>query len=178
MNDIRERAQYLTFFVAGEEYAIPILRVREIIEYSRLTRVPSTPSYIRGVINLRGSVVPVIDLAVKFGFESSAITKTSCIVVVELTSNGEQTVMGVIADAVRQVVDLGEDDIEETPAFGSHARVDFLLGMGIVDEKFVLLLDIDKVLSATEILAAIDAKNESAEVVEETQATPRSGATA
>lgn len=160
MIDISDRSQYLTFVVAGEEYAIPILRVREIIEYSRVTRVPSMPPYIRGVINLRGSVVPVIDLAVKFGLAESGVTRTSCIVVVEVTSGGEQLVMGVIADAVRQVVDLTRDDVQEPPAFGVHGRVDFLLGMGVVDEKFVLLLDIDRVLSTADILAAVDAREE------------------
>ncbi|HET8799468.1 MAG TPA: chemotaxis protein CheW [Thermoanaerobaculia bacterium] len=157
MSDTTQLSQYLTFAVAGEEYAIPILRVREILEYSRLTRVPSTPSYIRGVINLRGSVVPVIDLAVKFGFAESAITRTTCIVVVEIGTPGETTIMGVIADSVRQVVELGQEAIEESPSFGVHGRVDFLLGMGIVDGAFVLLLDIDRVLSSTEIFAAIEA---------------------
>jgi len=156
-----DRSQYLTFFVAGEEYAIPILRVREIIEYSRVTRVPSTPSYIRGVINLRGSVIPVIDLAVKFGLEPASITRTTCIVVVELTG-GEQTIMGVISDSVRQVIDLGGSEIEPPPSFGVHGRVDFLLGMGVAGEAFVLLLDIDKVLSTTEILAALAMEGEAA----------------
>ncbi len=162
MNASIERSQYLTFFVAGEEYAIPILRVREIIEYSRVTRVPSTPPYIRGVINLRGSVIPVIDLAVKFGLEPAAITKTSCIVVVEL-SGTEQTIMGVIADSVRQVVDFAQNEIEAAPSFGVHGRVDFLLGMGLMADAFVLMLDIDKVLSTTEILAALDARDEAPE---------------
>lgn len=162
MNASVERSQYLTFFVAGEEYAIPILRVREIIEYSRVTRVPSTPPYIRGVINLRGSVIPVIDLAVKFGLEPAAITKTSCIVVVEL-SGSEQTIMGVIADSVRQVVDFAQNEIEAAPSFGVHGRVDFLLGMGLLADAFVLMLDIDKVLSTTEILAALDARDEAPE---------------
>jgi purine-binding chemotaxis protein CheW len=162
MNTSIDRSQYLTFFVGGEEYAIPILRVREIIEYSRVTRVPSTPPYIRGVINLRGSVIPVIDLAVKFGLEPAAITKTSCIVVVEL-SGTEQTIMGVIADSVRQVVDFAQDEIEAAPSFGIHGRVDFLLGMGLMGDAFVLMLDIDKVLSTTEILAALDARDEAPE---------------
>jgi purine-binding chemotaxis protein CheW len=162
MNASIERSQYLTFFVAGEEYAIPILRVREILEYSRVTRVPSTPPYIRGVINLRGSVIPVIDLAVKFGLEPAAISKTSCIVVVEL-SGSEQTIMGVIADSVRQVVDFAQNEIEAAPSFGVHGRVDFLLGMGLMADAFVLMLDIDKALSTTEILAALDARDEAPE---------------
>ena len=162
MNASIERSQYLTFFVAGEEYAIPILRVREILEHSRVTRVPSTPPYIRGVINLRGSVIPVIDLAVKFGLEPAAISKTSCIVVVEL-SGSEQTIMGVIADSVRQVVDFAQNEIEAAPSFGVHGRVDFLLGMGLMADAFVLMLDIDKALSTTEILAALDARDEAPE---------------
>lgn len=159
MSETNERSQYLSFFIAGEEYAIPILRVREIIAYSKVTPVPSTPSYIRGVINIRGSVVPVIDLAVKFGLAPTAVTKTSCIVVVELSAS-EQNLVGVITESVRQVIDLAPAEIEKPPAFGIHGRVDFLLGMGVVASGFVLLLDIDIVLSTTEILSIVADRGE------------------
>jgi purine-binding chemotaxis protein CheW len=149
-----EQSQYLGFHVAGEEYAIGILRVREILEYDTLTRVPTTPPSIRGVINLRGSVVPVVDLAVKLGLPASQVTKRTCIVVVEVELEGQQTVMGVLADAVSQVIDLAASDVVPPPPFGTRVRVDCLLGMGRAGRKFVLLLDIDKLLSSEELMQA------------------------
>jgi purine-binding chemotaxis protein CheW len=155
------QSQYLTFYLAGEEYAIGILCVKEILEYDTLTKVPQTPPWIRGVINLRGSVVPVVDLAAKFGLAASPVTKRTCIVIVEANLEGTQTVMGVLADAVSQVMDLAAEDIEAPPTFGTQVRVDYLQGMGKVGKKFVLLLDVDRVLSASELLpsarAAADA---------------------
>jgi purine-binding chemotaxis protein CheW len=152
--EVAEQAQYLTFFLAGEEYAIGILQVKEILEYDTLTKVPQTPPSIRGVINLRGSVVPVVDLAAKFGLPETPITKRTCIVIVEVDLEGQRTVMGVLADAVSQVMDLTPADIEAPPAFGTRVRVDYLQGMGKVGKKFVLLLDVDRVLSAPELRAA------------------------
>jgi purine-binding chemotaxis protein CheW len=143
--------QYLGFHVAGEEYAIGILRVREILEYETATQVPGTPRSIRGVINLRGRVVPVVDLAVKLGLPESPITKLTCVVVVEVDLEGERTVMGVLADAVSQVFDLPASEIEPPPPFGPRVRVDCLVGMGRSGKKFVLLLDIDKLLSIDEL---------------------------
>ena len=149
-----ESSQFLGFSVAGEEYGVGILQVKEILEYEAVTRVPSTPPSIRGVINLRGSVVPVVDLAVKFGLPESEVTKRSCIVVLEVAIEGEKVVMGVIADAVSQVVDLCPEDIEPVPAFGPRAHVDYLLGLGKAERKFILLLDIDRLLSEDELQAA------------------------
>ena len=148
-----EHAQYLTFQVADAEYGVGILQVREIIEYDTITRVPHAPAAVRGVINLRGSVVPVVDLAVKFGLPESRITKRSCVIVVECVLDGELTVMGVLCDAVSQVIDLTAADIEPAPAFGSRVRIEFLRGMGKVGGKFVLLLDLDRLLSAQEAAA-------------------------
>ncbi|HET7824573.1 MAG TPA: chemotaxis protein CheW [Anaeromyxobacter sp.] len=148
--DAVERQQYLAFTLAGGEYAVGILKVKEILQYEELTRVPSTPRSIRGVLNLRGSVIPVVDLAVKFGLPEPAVTKRTCVLVVETAFGGIPTVMGVVADAVSEVIELGPDDIEAPPAFGTRVRVDHLVGMGKVGKKFVLLLDIDKVLSADE----------------------------
>src|SRR5260221_3021106 len=152
---VAEQTQYLGFVVADEEYAIGILRVREILEYDTITKVPTTPPSIRGVINLRGRVVPVVHLAVKLGLPESQVTKRTCIVVVEVDLEGERTVMGVLADAVSQVIDLPASEVEPPPSFGTRVRVDCLLGMGRAGKKFVLLLDIDKVLSAEELTAAL-----------------------
>jgi len=152
---------YLTFFIRGEEYAAPILRVKEIIEYETVTRVPSTPAHVRGVINLRGAVLPVIDLAAKFGSGETEATRTTCIVVVETrldkTNIGETLDVGLIADSVSEVVEIADEQIEEPPAFGTGIRVDFLAGMGKVDHKLVLVLDIDRVLSPVEIQQTIEA---------------------
>ena len=147
-----DQTQYLTFHIAGEEYAVGILRVKEIITYGTLTTVPQTPPSIRGVINLRGSVVPVVDLAVKFGLPTSPVTDRTCIVIVELNFGAEPTVMGITADSVSEVVELFSDDILPAPPFGTHVNTDFLRGMGKAGAKFVLILDIDKVLSASDII--------------------------
>ena len=155
--DIKEKEetvqqQYLTFFLADEEYAVNIQRVKEIIEYTTVTKVPKVPQWIRGVINLRGNVVPVVDLVVRFGLEERPVTKTTCIVIVEVQQESERTVMGVIADAVNQVIDLAPKDIEEPPAFGTRVRLEYLFGMGKLGKKFALILNIDTVLSTAELL--------------------------
>src|ERR1700694_5472769 len=147
--DIR---QYLTFMIAGEEYAVSLLKVKEIIEYDTVTEIPKTPEWVRGVINLRGNVVPVIDLAVKFRLAPSVAGKLTCIVITEVQCEGEATVMGVMADAVRQVIDLKPQDIEVPPTFGTRVKVDYLLGMARSGKKFCLLLDTEKVLSTEELL--------------------------
>lgn len=148
--------QYLTFFVAGEEYAVNILKVKEIIEYDTVTAVPNTAPWIRGVTNLRGNVVPVIDLAVKFGLPASKTSKLSCIIITEVSYDGDKLTMGVMADSVNQVLDFLENEIETPPPFGTRLRIEFLLGMGKLGKKFCLILDIDKVLSVDELLAMTD----------------------
>ena len=145
--------QYLTFITAGEEYAVSIVKVSEIVEYETVTTVPNTPPWVRGVTNLRGRVVPVIDLAVKFGLPASGISKFSCIIITEVLFQGESLTMGVLADSVSQVIELSADEIEQTPPFGTRIKTDYLLGMGALGKKFCLILDIDKVLSADELLA-------------------------
>jgi purine-binding chemotaxis protein CheW len=147
-------AQYLTFFVDGDEYAVDIMRIREVIEAIPVTHVPATPPAIRGVVNLRGAVVPVIDLAIRFGLPERTITSKTCIVLIEVVVEGEPTVMGILVDAVNQVIDLDASQIEPVPPFGAHVRLDFLTGMGVAGEKFVMLLDADLVLSPTDLLAA------------------------
>ena len=156
--------QYLTFFLADEEYAVNIQKVKEIIEYSSVTKVPKVPRWIRGVINLRGNVVPVVDLAVRFGLDERTTTKTTCIVIVEVQQDAENTVMGVIADAVNQVIELNPDDIEEPPAFGTRVRLEYLAGVGKLGKKFALILNIDRVLSAAELLTVAGLPNELADV--------------
>lgn len=148
--------QYLTFITAGEEYAIAIVKVREIIEFEAVTTVPNTPVWIRGVTNLRGSVVAVVDLATKFGLPASRISKFSCIIITEVMFHGESLIMGVLADSVSQVIDLTDDEIEQPPLFGTRVKTEYLLGMGALGKKFCLILDIDKVLSADELLAVAD----------------------
>lgn len=143
-------SQYLSFQVAGEAYAVGVLQAREIIEFPVVTRVPHAPAAVRGVINLRGSVVPVVDLAVKFGLPASEIGRRSCVVIVECTLDGESVVMGVMADAVNHVLDLTPADIEPAPSFGTRVRTEYLKGMGKLERGFVLLLDMDKLLSASE----------------------------
>lgn len=143
-------AQYLSFQVAGESYAVGVLQAREIIEYTTVTRVPHAPPAVRGVINLRGSVVPVVDLAVKFGLPASEIGRRTCVVIVECSLDGDSTVMGVMADAVNHVLDLGPADIEPAPSFGTRVRTEYLKGMGKLEQGFVLLLDMDKLLTTDE----------------------------
>ena len=149
--------QYLTFMIGSEEYAVSLLKVKEIIEYDTVTEIPKTPQWVRGVINLRGNVVPVIDLAVKFRLAPSVAGKLTCIVITEVQCEGESTVMGVMADAVRQVIDLRPQDIEVPPSFGTRVKVDYLFGMARSGKKFCLLLDTEKVLSTDELLDLPDA---------------------
>jgi purine-binding chemotaxis protein CheW len=148
--------QYLTFFLAGEEFAVGIMKVKEILEYDAITRVPKTPLWVRGVFNLRSSVVPVIDLAVKFGQPETAITKTTCIIIVEVNLDSTASVLGILADSVSQVLELSAQDIEPPPAFGTQVKVDYLQGMAKLGRKFALVLDIDKVLSSSELLQIAD----------------------
>ncbi len=161
--EYEERRQYLSFTLAGGDYAVGILQVKEILQFETVTRVPSVPASVRGVINLRGSVVPVIDLAVKFGLAPMPVTNRTCVLIVEAALEGERAVMGVLADSVREVLELGSADIEAPPTFGTAVKVEFITGMAKVGKGFVLLLDLDKVISAKEKAAALDlAADESA----------------
>lgn len=146
-----DHQQYLTFVLGGEMYAIAILSVKEIIDYGNLTVVPMMPECIRGVINLRGAVVPVVDLARRFSSGSTEITRRSCIVIVEAETEGERQDIGVIVDAVSEVLEIGHEQIEPTPAFGAKIRTDFIQGMGKVGGRFVILLNVDRVLSMEDL---------------------------
>ncbi|MBI4862625.1 MAG: purine-binding chemotaxis protein CheW [Candidatus Riflebacteria bacterium] len=146
--------QYLTFQMAGETFAVSILQVKEILPVDTITRVPSTPRSIRGVMNLRGSVVPVVDLAVKIGFGESVVSRRSCVVIVEVTVHDQKIVMGILVDAVSQVIELRAEEIEPPPSFGTKVTVDCLIGMGRAGKRFILVLDIDRAIGLEEIAAA------------------------
>jgi purine-binding chemotaxis protein CheW len=152
--DVEASQQYLTFQLSGEMFALAILNVKEIIEYGNLTEIPMMPSFIRGVINLRGAVVPVIDLTVSFGGQRSEVGKRTCIVIVEMRSGEEERAsqdIGIIVDAVSEVLEIPKENIEPPPSFGAKIRADFIAGMGKVADKFVIILNIDRVLSAEEL---------------------------
>ncbi len=146
--------QFLSFSVAGSDYGLPILKVREILSYEGSTPVPGTPPSIRGVVNGRGSVVPVVDLAVKFGRAATDASKRTCVRVVDAVAAGESLTVGLLAGAVNEVVELAAGDVEPPPAFGSGVKVDYLLGLGKTAAGFVLLLDLDRVLSESEVAVA------------------------
>ncbi|MGB8930212.1 MAG: chemotaxis protein CheW, partial [Anaeromyxobacteraceae bacterium] len=146
-----EKHQFLSFAIGDTHFGVPILKVKEILQYEGVTRVPGTPQSIRGVINVRGAVVPVVDLGVKFGHAAVGETKRTCVLVVETVTNGETLTLGVIADAVNEVIDLGEAEIEPPPAFGNGIRLDHVTGMGKLAKGFVVMLDIDRVLASSEV---------------------------
>ncbi|UZE21518.1 chemotaxis protein CheW [Pseudomonas sp. B21-056] len=150
-DNVPETRQYLTFTLAGETFAVGTLSVKEIIEYGQLTGVPMMPPSIRGVINLRGAVVPVIDLGARFGGRQTEVGRRTCIVILEVDHADEQQVIGVLVDAVNEVLEIAPADIEPPPAFGAHIRTDFIQGMGKVGGHFVILLDIGRVLSVDEL---------------------------
>jgi purine-binding chemotaxis protein CheW len=143
----QEIQQYLTFMLGGEVFAIGILHIKEIIEYGQLTTVPMMPAFIRGVINLRGAVVPVVDLASRFGGKPGAVTRRSCIIILEMEAGEEIQVIGVVVDAVNEVLEIAASDIEPPPSFGTKMRTDFIAGMGKVQERFVIILNVNSVLS-------------------------------
>ena len=147
----KEESQYLTFLLGSEMFAIDILGIKEIIEYGSLTSVPMMPDFIRGVINLRGAVVPVVDLSARFGREASTVTRRTCIVIVEAAHEGEAHDIGVLVDAVSEVLEIPDAEIEPPPSFGAKVRADFISGMGKVKDRFVIVLDANKVLSVSEL---------------------------
>ena len=143
--------QYLTFSLGGEVFALGILNVKKIIEFGNITEIPMMPAFIRGVINLRGAVVPVIDLSARFGGPASTVSRRTCIVIVELGEGEERQDLGVIVDAVNEVLEIPRSEIEPPPTFGAKIRADFIQGMGKVEGHFVIILNVDRVLSPQEI---------------------------
>ena len=144
---INRTGKYLTFFLSNESYGVDVLKVREIIRFLKITPVPQMPAYVKGVINLRGKVLPVIDLRLKFGLEAAEPTERTCIVVVRVQSAGHDITLGMIVDSVEEVINLNESEIEETPEFGAKVDTAYLMGMAKVKGTIKTLLDIDKVVS-------------------------------
>ncbi|MFN7952419.1 MAG: chemotaxis protein CheW [bacterium] len=145
--------QYLTFILAGEEYGVDILRVQEIRGWERATRLPNTPTFVKGVINLRGTIVPIIDLRERFGLDSADYGRTTVVVVVKVERGEQSRVMGVVVDAVSDVYNLPENEIKETPDFGTALDAQFAKGLATVDKKMIILLDIDRLLNERELIS-------------------------
>ncbi len=143
---LSKAGKYLTFALSNEEYGLEILKVREIIGYMQITAVPQTPGHVKGVINLRGQVIPVIDLRMKFGMTEAEVTEETCIIVVEINQNDRKFQTGIVVDRVKEVLDIEGENIEDSPQFGSNVDTNFILGMGKVNGAVKILLDIDKVL--------------------------------
>jgi purine-binding chemotaxis protein CheW len=150
-NTATREGKYLTFSLAGEEYGIGILKVKEIIGLMPITPVPKTPNYIRGVINLRGKVIPIADLRLKFSMEAVADTERTCIIVVEIAANGNKMLMGVVVDSVSEVLNIKAGEIEDAPSFGSKLDTSYILGMAKSGQGVKILLDIDKVMSSEDM---------------------------
>lgn len=156
-NAKRQRSgKYLTFVLAEQEYGLEIVKVREIIGLMAISAIPQTPEYVKGVINLRGNVTPVIDLQLKFGFESPDTTEETCIIVVDVDS----VELGIIVDKVSEVLDIAEGDIEDSPSFGAHVNTDFILGMAKTGERVTILLNINNVFSREDIQLARNASSD------------------
>jgi purine-binding chemotaxis protein CheW len=148
---ITEIRQYLTFKLDHEVFALDVATVREVLDFTTVTKIPRTPEFMRGVINLRGSVVPVVDLRLAFGMTATEKTVNTCIVVVEVVLEGETTIMGALADSVEEVIDLEPEQIQPAPKLGTSIRTDFIRGMGKRESRFVMILDIDRVFSADQL---------------------------
>jgi purine-binding chemotaxis protein CheW len=155
-----ETTQYLTFKLANEVFALDIGKVREVLDFTAVTGIPGTPDFMRGVINLRGSVVPVVDMRLKFGMPATCQGVNTCIIIVEITVDGETTVVGAMADAVQEVLDLDTDRIEPPPRIGTRLNINFIRGMGKYDDQFIIILDIDKIFSLSELTAVMDMEEE------------------
>ena len=151
VTEITETRQYLTFKLGDEVFATDVAKVREVLDFTTITKIPRTPDFMSGVINLRGNVVPVVDLRLCFEMSKTEKTRNTCIVVVEMLLDGESTVIGALADSVEEVIDLEPDQIEPAPRIGTQIRTDFIKGMGKRDTQFIMILDIDRVFSAEEL---------------------------
>lgn len=152
VTDISETVQYLTFKLSDETFALDVAKVREILEQSNITKVPQTPDFMRGVINLRGSVVPVIDMRLKFGMSATEQTVNTCIIVAEVQMDDEVIVLGALADSVQEVIEMEPQQIEAAPHIGTRLNTDFIKGMGKHDNRFIMILDIDKVFTNEELV--------------------------
>jgi len=149
---------YLTFTLDKEQYAIEVHKVKEVLEYTTVTRVPRTQDFMRGVINLRGSVVPVVDLRMKFGLEKTEQTITTSIIVAEIQMKNETVVVGTLADSVQEVVNIQTDQIEPAPQIGNRINADFIQGIGKQDERFIIILNIDRIFTESELMTVAEDK--------------------
>ena len=156
---ITRTRQYLTFTLGVEHFALDVANVREILEFTSVTKVPQTPEFMRGVINLRGSVVPVMDMRLKFGMSITEKSVDTCVIVVEVSLEGETTVLGALVDSVQEVFELEPEQIEPAPRIGTKLRTEFIRGMGKRDDQFIIILDIDKVFSSDELAILNQADN-------------------
>ncbi len=173
--DITQATQYLTFKVGEEVFALDVIQVREVLDMSPITRVPRSPEFMRGVINVRGSVVPVVDLRLKFGLTKTESTVDTRIVVIEIGIDGEATVLGALADSVDEVIEMEPDRIEPPPRIGMRWRTEFIKGIGKHNEAFVIILDIDRVFSSDE-LALVEAETSGVEIDMDAEAGAEEGA--
>jgi len=148
---ITETTQFLTFKLGDEVFALDITKVREVLDFTTVTKVPRTPEFMRGVINLRGSVVPVVDLRLKFGMTKTESSVNTCIIITEVTVDNDTTILGALADSVQEVLDLEPGSIAAAPKIGSKLKTEFIKGMGKRDDRFIIILDIDKVFSSDEL---------------------------
>jgi purine-binding chemotaxis protein CheW len=156
--EITETRQYLTFKLGDEVFATDVAKVREVLDFTTITKIPRTPDFMSGVINLRGNVVPVVDLRLCFEMSKTEKTVNTCVVVVEMMLEGEPTVIGALADSVEEVIDLEPEQIEPAPKIGTQIRTDFIKGMGKRDAQFIMILDIDRIFSAEELSAVRNAE--------------------
>jgi purine-binding chemotaxis protein CheW len=152
LNTVKELSTYLTFGLGDETFALDVANVREVLDLSDITKVPRTPDFMRGVINLRGRVVPVVDMRTKFGLPAGEDTVDTCIIVAEVDLDGETTVIGALADSVREVFQISDDDIEPPPSIGMQMSTDFIHGMGKQDDEFVIILDVNRIFTGDELL--------------------------
>lgn len=156
-SEITEATQYLTFKLDEESFALEISKVREVLDYTKVTKVPRTPEFMRGVINLRGNVVPVVDIKLKFNLKKVEKAVDTCIIIVEIMIDEEHTVLGVLADSVEEVLELDPEQIEPAPKIGMRLNTEFIKGMGKRNNEFIIILDIDKIFSAEELTIVQDA---------------------
>ena len=162
VSSITETSQYLTFKLEDEVFALEIAKVREVLDFTLIAKVPQTPEFMLGVINLRGTVVPVVDMRLKFAMTRTETTVHTCIIIVEIEIDGENTVLGALVDSVQEVMDLDPEQIEPAPRIGTRLNTKFIKGMGKRDNQFIIILDIDKVFSADELSMARGVGEESA----------------
>lgn len=155
-NNIHSTNQYLTFSLSDELYALEVSKVKEVLEYQSITRVPKTPEYMRGVINVRGGIVPIVDLRLKFNLPAMERTVDTCIIVLEIALNNETITVGTIADNVHEVIEVQPENIEPTPRIGTRLDTDFIEGIGKNEDRFLVILNIDKILTAEEINSMAD----------------------